>query len=60
MPRTKQRKSSESTRQSAKVGGLGASKDLQEWGRATRLLPPWMDATAEGIAQAMFRLPADY
>ena len=59
MPRTKHRKASKETGW-GKVGGFGASKVKRERGRPARPLPPRIDGTPEAMAQAMFRLPADY
>ena len=59
MPRTKHRKASKGNRV-GKVGGFGESKVKRERGRPARPLPPRIDGTPEAMAQAMFRLPADY
>ena len=41
-------------------GNFGGSKVSRGRGRPARPLPPRVDATAEEMAQAMFRLPAHY
>ena len=59
MPKAKHRKAGEVARP-AKSGHFGGSKVKRERGRPARPLPPRIDSTPETIAQAMFRLPADY
>ena len=59
MPRANHRKAGKAA-SAVKTGRFGASKVNRERGRPARPLPPRIDATPESMAQAMFRLPADY